>query len=188
MAVKNRQRSEWVISLLQIQPSDRVLEVGFGSGADIRRVTALATQGFIAGIDHSPVMVQQASDRNAAAIRAKQVDLRCTPADSIPYDNALFDKIFAINVAQFWLNPLEVLAELQRVLKPGGLLALAIQPRIPNATEVTVQETGAFLMQILTTAGFESVHLETKPIQPVGVVCVLGIKPRTTSFSSEQPR
>jgi ubiquinone/menaquinone biosynthesis C-methylase UbiE len=176
MAKKNRDRSEWVIGLMEIQPDDRILEVGFGSGVDIDRVSALATEGLVAGIDHSEVMVQQAKKRNATAIRAKRVELQCAAASSIPYASDMFDKLFAINVAQFWANPLDELTELQRVLKPGGFIALAIQPRIPNATEATSQATGQFLIQLLTASGFEQVRCATKPMQPVSVVCGLGIK------------
>jgi ubiquinone/menaquinone biosynthesis C-methylase UbiE len=175
MAIKNRTRSEWVIGSIEIQPSDRILEVGFGSGVDIGRVSRLATQGWVAGIDRSDVMVQQAKKRNIAAIQTKRVDLQCASAASIPYANATFDKIFSINVVQFWTNPLDELTELQRVLKPGGLIALAIQPRISNATEATSQETGQFLVHLLTAAGFEQVRLESKPMRPVSVVCALGI-------------
>jgi ubiquinone/menaquinone biosynthesis C-methylase UbiE len=176
MAVKNRKLSKWVIELIQVQPDDRILEVGFGPGMGIRRANAYATHGLVAGIDHSEVMVQQAKKRNAAAIQAKRVDLRCASTASIPYPDTTFDKIFSINVVQFWTNPLEVLAELRRVLKPGGLIALAIQPRIPNATESTSQATGKFLVNLLTAAGFEQVHLETESMRPVSIVCVLGIK------------
>jgi ubiquinone/menaquinone biosynthesis C-methylase UbiE len=176
MAVKNRRRSEWAIKLLEIQPSDRILEVGFGSGADIRRVSKLATYGFVAGIDRSEIMVKQAKKRNAAAIRAKRVELQYASASSIPYKDETFDKIFAINVTQFWTEPLEVLAELRRVLKPGGSIALVIQPRIPNATEETSRKTGKFLVDLLVAGGFEQVRLKTKPMKPVSVVCSLGIK------------
>lgn len=176
MAVKNRNRSEWVIELIDIQPEDHILEVGFGSGADIGRVSRIATHGLVAGIDHSVVMVQQAAQRNRTAIKSKRVNLRCASADSIPYGDDTFDKIFSVNVAQFWANPLDELAELRRVLKPGGLIALAIQPRIPNATEATSQETGKFLVQLLAKAGFYQVQLESKPLQPVSVVCAIGIK------------
>jgi ubiquinone/menaquinone biosynthesis C-methylase UbiE len=176
MAMKNRSRSEWVIGLLDVQASDRILEVGFGSGADIWRVSQLANQGWVAGIDYSEIMVQQATKRNAAAIQLQRVDLQCASAASIPYPDALFDKVFSINVAHFWKNPLKELAELHRVLQPGGLIALAIQPRTPNATETMSQETGEFLVQLLKETGFEQVRLEMKPMQPVSTVCALGIK------------
>lgn len=176
MAVKNRKLSQWVIELIQVQSDNRILEVGFGPGIGIRRANAIASHGFIAGIDHSEVMVRQARKRNAVAIQAKQVDLRCASTALVPYPDTTFDKIFSINVVQFWTNPLEVLAELWRVLKPGGLIALAIQPRIPNATESTSQATGKFLVNLLTAAGFEQVRLQTEAMRPVSIVCVLGIK------------
>jgi ubiquinone/menaquinone biosynthesis C-methylase UbiE len=181
MAFKNQLRSEWVLDLLKIQSSDRILEVGFGSGVDLQRASVLAAQGFVAGIDHSDVMFQQASRRNRRAIQTGRVELHCTSADKIPYGDASFDTLYSINVAQFWQEPLIVLTELKRVLKPGGKIAIAIQPRIPKATEGTVQETGRFLMNLLTTAEFEQVHLEQRSLKPVSVVCGLGIKPMPNS-------
>jgi ubiquinone/menaquinone biosynthesis C-methylase UbiE len=176
MAVKNRQRSEWVIDLLDVQPSDRILEIGFGSGVDMARMSALAWEGFVAGIDRSEVMVRQAQRRNATAIQSGRIESQRADASAIPYADASFDKVFSINVAQFWTDPLAVLAELQRVLVPRGVVAIAIQPRIPNATETTSQQTGHFLVNDLITAGFEQVRLETKLMQPVSVVCALGCK------------
>jgi ubiquinone/menaquinone biosynthesis C-methylase UbiE len=176
MAVKNRQRSEWVIELLDVQPSDRILEIGFGSGVDLARTSALASEGFVAGVDSAEVMVRQAQRRNATAIQSRRIELQRADASAIPYADASFDKVFSINVAQFWTDPLAVLAELQRVLVSRGVVAIAIQPRIPNATEATSQQTGQFLVNALIAAGFEQVRLETKLMQPVSVVCVLGCK------------
>jgi SAM-dependent methyltransferase len=183
MAHKNRQRSEWVIDLLQIQPGDglqpalgdRVLEIGFGSGADIKRA-ATANAGFVAGIDHSAVMLQQATQRNWVAIQAGRVELQQADAAKLPYDEASFDRVFSINVVQFWPDPVAVLAEIHRVLKPGGWVAIALQPRNPNATELTVQQTGDFLVNLLKRCNFEQIRLETKPMQPVSGVCVLGCR------------
>jgi ubiquinone/menaquinone biosynthesis C-methylase UbiE len=176
MAVKNRRCSEWVIDLLKVRPSDRILEVGFGSGVDLARTSALASEGFVAGIDRSEVMVRQAQRRNATTIQSGRIELQQADASAIPYVDASFDKVFSINVAQFWTDPLAVLAELQRVLVPRGVVAIAIQPRIPNATETTSQQTGHFLVNALIAAGFKQVRLETKLMQPVSVVCALGYK------------
>jgi ubiquinone/menaquinone biosynthesis C-methylase UbiE len=176
VAVTNRTQSEWVLESISVQPDDYILEMGFGAGTDITLVSALAIHGFVAGIDRSAVMVRQAKQRNAAAIEAKQVELHCGCALSIPYPDAMFDKIFSINVVQFWTNPLAELAELKRVLKSGGSIALAIQPRIPNASEATSQATGKFLLKLLNEAGFDRIELKSKLMKPVSIVCVLGIK------------
>ena len=175
MSMKNRDRSVWVFSVLDLNPTDRVLEVGFGSGADIARASHTAT--FVAGVDHSDVMVRQANRRNAKAIREGRVDLRHASVDKLPYPDAHFDKVFAINSAQFWKETARSLAEISRVLKPGGWLALAVQPRNRGATDETTRQVGVGLSKALTAAGFEEVHSEFQQMRPVATVCVVGQRP-----------
>ena len=69
-----------------------MLEIGFGPGADSRRASQQAA--FVAGVDHSDVMVKQASKRNASAIREGRVELhaRLAPADC-RFRKAHFDKV-----------------------------------------------------------------------------------------------
>jgi ubiquinone/menaquinone biosynthesis C-methylase UbiE len=176
MALKNKERSQWVLSLLKVQPDDQILEIGFGPGTDIQRISQKISRGFVAGIDYAEIMVCQASKRNASAIRAGKVKLQCATASKLPYDDQSFDKVFSINVAQFWDQPLQVLAEVQRVLKPGGLVAIAVQPRDRGATEETARAVGKKLVEYLTDAGFQQIRLETKSLKPISIVCALGIK------------
>src|SRR5436305_3994606 len=89
----NRQRNRWVVSLLGVRPADRVLEVGFGPGIAVAELVR-ASAGHVSGIDHSGVMLRQASRRNAAAIRAGRVPLINSPADHPPPAvNGPFDAI-----------------------------------------------------------------------------------------------
>jgi ubiquinone/menaquinone biosynthesis C-methylase UbiE len=172
MAMKNGGRGEWVFSLLDLHPDDRVLEIGFGPGADLARASKMVT--FVAGVDHSDVMVRQASRRNAAAIRDGRVQLQLGSANSLPYPDAHFDKVFAINSAQFWKDSVKTLTELARVLKPGGWAALAVQPRSKGATEDHAHQAGRGLADAMKKAGFGEVHCESKPMKPVSTVCALG--------------
>lgn len=176
MAFKNRERSEWLMPLLDVQQDDHVLEIGFGPGVDVRRVSAAASGVRVAGIDHSEEMLRQARKRNAAAVREGRVDLRLGPAFPLPFPDAVFDRAFSVNTVQFWPDRAVGLAELHRVLKPGGLLAIAIQPRSKGATEETTREWGARLSAELQAAGFSQVRLEFKDMRPVPVVCALGTK------------
>src|SRR3981081_2660460 len=80
----NRQRNRWVVSLLDVQPTDRVLEIGFGPGVAIAELARRVTRGRVYGIDHSEVMVRQASNRNAAAIGDQRVELLHTSVDRLP--------------------------------------------------------------------------------------------------------
>jgi ubiquinone/menaquinone biosynthesis C-methylase UbiE len=176
MALRNKERSWWVLPLLDIHQNDRVLEIGFGSGIDIQRVGEIAVDGFVAGVDHSEVMVEQARKRNARAIRAGRVELYHGSASRLPYPDASFDKVFSINVAQFWNDPVEILVELRRVLRPGGLIGIAVQPRSKGATQRTARETGQMLVEGLRAAGFSEVRLESKKMKPVSTMCALGFK------------
>ncbi|MHC4265878.1 MAG: methyltransferase domain-containing protein, partial [Planctomycetota bacterium] len=69
----NEERVQWTISLLNISPNDRVLEIGFGPGFAIELISKIATEGLVVGVDHSEVMVRHASKRNARAIRDGKV-------------------------------------------------------------------------------------------------------------------
>jgi len=71
----NVSRNQWTVDLLDLQPQDRVLEIGFGPGIGIQRAALLVSEGLVIGIDHSEVMLRQASKRNAAAIAQGRVEL-----------------------------------------------------------------------------------------------------------------
>jgi ubiquinone/menaquinone biosynthesis C-methylase UbiE len=173
MSMKNG-NSEWIFSLLDLKAGDRVLEIGYGSGVDVAR--ACGTAAFVAGVDHSDVMHRQATKRNAAAIQAGRVDLQLGSASKLPYPDAHFDKIFAINSAQFWKDQAKTMVELARVLKPGGSVLLAVQPRSKNATEETTKQAGIGLSKSLGSAGFGDVHMELRDAKPAPTVCVLARK------------
>jgi ubiquinone/menaquinone biosynthesis C-methylase UbiE len=105
-----------------------VLEVGFGPGVIIRRLSKLASQGHAAGVDPSQEMVEQARARNAAAIESGHVDLRRGSVESLPFDDDAFDKALAVNSMQVWPDPAAGLREMRRVMKPGAKVALGFTP------------------------------------------------------------
>ena len=168
----NRKRNAWVVSLLDIAPTDRVLEIGFGPGIAIGEVASRAVDGAVCGVDHSDVMVRQARRRNAAAVRAGRVDLRLGTADRLPTFDDGFDKIFAVNSMGFWTDPDRCLESLRTMLRPGGRIAIASQPRCPGATAETSARAGEETAQRLVDAGFDDVEVQTLPLDPP-VVCVL---------------
>src|SRR5262249_15866698 len=98
----NERCGMWVIELLQIAPKDAVLEVGFGPGVIIERISQRAAMTHVAGIDGSSEMVKQARIQNAAAIETGQVDLRQGPVENLPFGDNTFDKALAVNSMQVW--------------------------------------------------------------------------------------
>ena len=169
----NRRRNLWAVSLLDVQAADRVLEVGFGPGVAIDELARLAHHGAVYGIDHSDVMVRQATKRNRAAVRAGLVDLRLGSVDDLPAFAEPLDKVLAVNSVGFWPEPWERLKELRGLLRPDGQIAIASQPRCPGATRETSDRAAGEIKALLEEAGFSDTRVETLDLDPP-VVCVLG--------------
>ena len=175
-SASNHDRSRWTISLLDIQPSDRLLEIGFGPGIAIELASRKAPEGFVAGIDHSEVMLRQAEKRNASAIRDGKVSLSLGSISQLPSFDQPFDKIFTINSIHFWTDATASLKQLRTLLRSGGMIAVAVQPRSRNATEATAKLIGEELVESLRRAGFSHCRLEMRQTRSAPVACAVGIK------------
>src|SRR5579862_6217167 len=75
MRLANAGPNRLAITALRIDPSDTVLELGFGPGHAIQLMVREAVAGRVYGVDHSPVMMEQATKRNRLAIRDGRVIL-----------------------------------------------------------------------------------------------------------------
>ena len=167
----NRRRNRWVVALLDVRPTDRVLEVGFGPGVAIAELAGFATEGHVVGIDHSAVMVRQARRRNAVAIRAGRVELHQASVAALPSFTAPFDAVLAVNTVGMWPDPVGRLVELRGLLRAGGRIALVNQPRLPGASTLGA---AAELRELLTKAGFVELATSILPLDPA-VACVRAI-------------
>lgn len=178
----NLEGIDWTISLLEIQPTDHVLEIGFGPGHGIQQVARLATQGRVAGVDFSETMLRQASRRNAAAITAGRVELCLGDVSALLYPDNTFHKIFATNVVYFWKDPMANLQEFRRVMKPGSRLALYVIAK-DDLLKFKVTQTGVYqlytgddLVRLLSQAGFHHARFVTKPERHRTGICAIAEK------------
>jgi ubiquinone/menaquinone biosynthesis C-methylase UbiE len=146
MARMNRNLAGRTIALLDVQPHDRVLEIGFGPGVGIELLSGVVSSGHVAGVDVSEEMVEQARIRNVEAIQRGKVELRRGSVEALPFAPEMFDKAMAINAMQVWPDAVAGLREIWRVLKPGGRVTLGFTPY--------AGQPRAGLTDVLTTAGF----------------------------------
>jgi ubiquinone/menaquinone biosynthesis C-methylase UbiE len=133
MVRQHRPETTWTLDLLDIQPTDQVLDVGFGAGQGIKLASKKATLGRVMGVDLSSAMVRVARRRNAREVRAGRVVLAQGSITALPFPDQQFDKIMTIHTWYFWPEPSRALDELQRVLKPGGRLVMTLCTGIINA-------------------------------------------------------
>jgi ubiquinone/menaquinone biosynthesis C-methylase UbiE len=170
----NVRRNRWVAQILGLAPGDRALEIGFGPGVAIEALARAVPEGRVYGVDPSAVMCRQAAKRNARAIRDSRVVLRQAPVEALPDFGERFDAVVAVNSLGFWPEPATRLKELRGVLRPGGRVAIATQPRSKGATADTARHAAAEVEDLLVQAGFADIRTETLPMKPP-CVCVLGI-------------
>lgn len=165
MARGNREMARRAIGLLDVQPGDRVLEIGFGPGVGIQLLAGAASSGWVAGVDLSEEMVRQATERNRSGIEAEVVELRQGSVERLPYESAAFDKALAVNSMQIWPDAVLGLREARRVLKPAGGIALGFTRHSGQGKDG--------LTDTLTAAGF----IDARVIDVDGEFCVLATKP-----------
>ena len=172
----NVARNRWAVRLLDVQPTDRVIELGCGPGVAIAALAARASQGLVVGVDHSPVMIRQARRRNRSAVRAGRVRLVHAPVERLSIGEGPFDAALAVNTVGMWPDPTARLRELARLLRPGGRIALVSQPRCPGATAATSAAAARELASQLTEAGFTRLRTEVLDLDPPAA-CVIGHVP-----------
>jgi ubiquinone/menaquinone biosynthesis C-methylase UbiE len=165
MARTNQKMAARAIELLDVRSSDQVLEVGFGPGVGIQLLAAKVLTGRVAGIDRSEEMLKQATARNAVGIEKGRVDVRGGSAESLPFENATFDKALAINSMQVWGDAMAGLREIRRVLKSGGRVALGFTrfSRQPKAGLSDVVTAAGFVGVQVLDVDRDFVALATKP-------------------------
>lgn len=151
MAIKNDPMIRFAVETLDVQPTDQVLEIGFGHGRGVQMIAERASKGFVAGIDISDVMVYQAAKRNQQKIKAGRVELSQASVADIPYEYARFDKVLAVNNYQFWPNAEHNLVEIHRVLSENGLLVLSL--RMKNESKAFQLVPGYSSEEVAEVAG-----------------------------------
>jgi len=175
--LSNLERISWAVSLLNVRPTDCVLEIGYGPGIAIQILGRLATEGFVYGVDRSQLMFEQAARRNKKLTGAGRVRLMVASASRLPSFDRRIDKVLDINSFQFWDDQVAVLAEIRERLSSGGIIAIAHQPRSHGATEQDTMKAGQRISGHLSAAGYQEVRVEIKHMKPVPVVCVIGKNP-----------
>ena len=120
MNIGHRSLADWGLKYLKLNNDANVLDCGCGGGANIKKLLKLCPNGFVKGIDYSPVSVAKANKVNRGAVSIHRcVVLQGNVADMI-FASEWFDAVTAFETVYFWPDLLQSFKEIYRVLKSGG--------------------------------------------------------------------
>lgn len=178
--------AKWGLGLLNVQPYDRVMDMGCGGGAALHYLAQQVPHVQLMGVDYSSVSVAKTKETNQDLIASGQLKVVRASVSELPFSAAGFDKIYGIETFYFWPNPVDDLKELLRVLKPGGTLmiindiyeteTLTLEERANMAKFDLFTPTIGEFKALFTAAGYEHIQIHTRDEEPWIAVC--GEKPK----------
>jgi len=116
----SRLLSGQLADLASVQPGQRVLDVGCGTGALTGELVARLGSARVAAVDPSEPFVA------ATRTRHPGVDVRLAPAERLPFPDDTFDAALAQLVVHFMLDPVAGVAEMGRVTRRDGVVAACV--------------------------------------------------------------
>ena len=180
----------WGLSHVQVAPGDTILDVGCGGGMTVARLAEMAREGNVHGIDYSEESVAAATRTNQAAIAAGRVSIQHGTVSRLPFPDATFDLVTAVETHYYWPDLNADMREVLRVLKPGGALVMVAEAykggkydrllrRLETLAERGIMQYAHLTRQehadLLSNAGYTDVQLFEE--YEKGWLCAIGRKP-----------
>jgi ubiquinone/menaquinone biosynthesis C-methylase UbiE len=160
---------------------EHVLEIGFGPGLGLAALAEAAPDLRIAGVDPSELMLASARRRarRLGGGAGGRIALCQAAADELPWPDGTFDGVCATNSVQLW-RPLDAsLAEVRRVLRPGGRLAVSVlEHAVLHDGGSAGPDYDDTLLPALKEAGFTEVHADWRPAKGTRALHVRAVSPQ----------
>lgn len=123
-----------VVDLVAPRSGETVVDIGAGMGAAVARAAAAGAS--VVAVDPTPFMRNIMSARRLLSRHRKAISVVDGAAESLPLANDEVDAVWAVNTMHHWTNPEQGVAEIARVLGPGGRSVLVDEnfgdPRHPD--------------------------------------------------------
>ncbi len=142
-----RHATDQMISLLNLVGTEKILEIGFGTGATQVRLKSLYPKIDLYGLELSSIMMEQSRKRfKFAGLLPTNLELLDQVNLKFPYNASTFDVVLYESVLSILsLDEIkENLKEVKRVLKPGGILALNESIWLDSITEQEINEINKY--------------------------------------------
>lgn len=118
--------------LRELGASGRMLDLGCGGGQITTGVALAFPQSIVVGTDLAPIMLDMARKRVDDAGLTDRVSLELADVKALPHDDDAFDVVFSNTILHHIPEPIAMLREAWRVLRPGGVLVIRDLFRPPD--------------------------------------------------------
>ena len=178
---RNAALNDVAFDSLALRSHDRVLEVGFGGGYLLGRMATVVTDGLLAGVDVSPAMAAFCEKRFRSLVEAGKLELKCAPAESLPYPDGHFTKACTVNSIFYWGDAPRTISELYRVLEKGGILVMCftckrcLEDKGFSRHGIALYEADQ-VCQMIESAGFDEIGMTRFSDRHREFLCVIGRK------------
>jgi arsenite methyltransferase len=126
----HRPVGEQAIEYMNVQPDDRILDVGCGSGWATRLMARKAAAGRVVGIDISDEMIELA---RSTSLEFPNVQYEVATAESLPFSDNEFTQVFSMESLYYYSNMVAALREIHRVTTDGGSFVTVIDLYLENS-------------------------------------------------------
>lgn len=176
--------TDWGLSHASMGKQEIILDAGCGGGRTVSKLAAIATEGKVYGIDHSAESVAMAIRKNKQWIDIGRVEVQEASISRLPFPDATFDVITAVETHFWWPALPTDMREVLRVLKPGGRLIMIAEVYkgakafTSKAAEKYSEKTGMALLsveehrELFLDAGYSDVQVITESSK--GWICCIG--------------
>ncbi len=109
---------------LDLKKGEDIMEIGHGNAGHLKFILDKADDLHYTGYDISELMHEQANTLNSKLVQNNLAEFKLYDGRNFPDQDNHFDKILTVNTIYFWENPNEMLKEIHRILKPGGIFCI----------------------------------------------------------------
>ena len=191
MNLGNKKLNQYAVQALDVQPHDRILDMGFGGGVSFKLILANIASGNLTGLDPSATMLSRARKQWARPLASGRLRLAPGSVDKHPFADEAFDKCLTVNTIYFWPNLKAGLKEIKRVLRPGGKLVIGMRDQkvIGKFRDYGFAAySEGQLARDLFKAGFEKVEIEDRPDGKWGAKIVTALRRDNLLYRDDDDR
>lgn len=158
--------TNWGLGYVNFRDGMKMLDIGCGGGATLKRLLRRSSDSKVYGIDISEESVAKARKVNSKLL-SKQVFIQTGSAEELPWNDNTFDIVTAVETVYFWPNIVKCFTEVRRILKTDGQFVVIVEVTskksvwtnlVDGMTAYSVDQ----LKSLLEQAGFTEFNIHNK--------------------------